>query len=97
MKYVDIFSDYRPIPHLDTYEQSVLDDQEQSDLDVETRLEAERQMEKRDREEGFTTGRMRRGLLYGNHFKCFILFFFFFLYKELFVIFFLHKELFVIF
>ncbi|XP_047122833.1 DNA replication licensing factor mcm2 [Hydra vulgaris] len=56
--------DYRPIPHLDTYEQSVLDDQEQSDLDVETRLEAERLMEKRDRDLGLTTGRMRRGLLY---------------------------------
>lgn len=60
----DMENDYRPIPQLDTYDQSLLDDEEQSDLGVDARLEAERQMRKRDREEGFAEGRMRRGLLY---------------------------------
>jgi len=50
---------------LDTYDQSMLDEEEQSDLGVDARVEAERQMRKRDREEGFVGGRMRRGLLYG--------------------------------
>ena len=61
-----IFSDYRPLPHLDTYDRSVLDDEEQSELNIGERLEAERSMRKRDREEHFVTGRMRRGLLYGK-------------------------------
>jgi len=55
-------NDYRAIPQLDMYDQSVLDDDEQSDLDVEGRVDAEREMRKRDRETG--AGHMRRGLLY---------------------------------
>ncbi|XP_057296676.1 DNA replication licensing factor mcm2-like [Hydractinia symbiolongicarpus] len=56
--------DYRPIPQLDTYDQSVLDDEEQSEIGIEERVEAERLMRKRDREQGVESGQMRRGLLY---------------------------------
>jgi len=60
----DMEADYRPIPQLDVYDQSVLDDDDDhDDLDVETRMEAEREMRKRDRE---TTGVRRRGLLYDD-------------------------------
>lgn len=65
MKCVLPYSDYRPIPQLDTYDQSVLDDDEQSEIGMEERVEAERLMRKRDREQGVASGRMRRGLLYG--------------------------------
>ena len=67
-----IHSDYRPIPQLDTYDQSILDDEEQSELSVDGRVEAERQMRKRDREQGFAEGRMRRGLLYGRLLFCLV-------------------------
>ena len=62
------FRDYRAIPHLDVYEQQGLADDDESiaDLSPGARLEAERAMRKRDREEGVITGRMRRGLLYGR-------------------------------
>ena len=60
---MSFYSDYRALPHLDTYDQSALDEEEQSELDVEGRMEAERLMRKRDREDAFATGRMRRGLL----------------------------------
>lgn len=43
----------------------MLDEEEQSELDLTARQEAEREMRKRDRDEGYTTGKMRRGLLYG--------------------------------
>lgn len=57
--------DYRPIPGLDTYSQEGLDDDpEFSDLSMSERLAAEREMRKRDREEGGATGRMRPGILY---------------------------------
>jgi len=56
--------DYRAIPQLDTYDQSILDDEDQSDLGVDARAEAERQMRKRDRDEGVTAGVGRRGLMY---------------------------------
>ena len=59
--------DYRAIPQLDVYDQDNLDDeQEFSDLSLSERLAAEREMRKRDREEGVSTGRMRRGILYGK-------------------------------
>ena len=58
--------DYRAIPALDVYERENLDDDEYSDLSMSERLAAERDMRKRDREEGLATGRMRRGLLYGK-------------------------------
>ena len=63
------FSDYRRIAHLDRYERSELNDEEEfDDLDIGDRLAAERQMRKRDRDEAQLTGRMRRGLLYGKYF-----------------------------
>ena len=43
-----------------------MDDEEQSDLSIEGRLEAERRMRKRDRDEGLIAGKRRRGLLYGK-------------------------------
>jgi len=58
-------NDYRRIAHLDRYERSELNDEEEfDDLDIGDRLAAERQMRKRDRDEAQLTGRMRRGLLY---------------------------------
>ena len=61
-----IYRDYRPNPYLDTYEAQDEDDHDFSDLSMSERLAAEREMRKRDREEGLITGRMRRGLLYGQ-------------------------------
>eukprot|EP00794_Sanderia_malayensis_P005983 gene5983-6679_t len=58
--------DYRPIPELDVYEGVDLDESELSELSPNARAEAERAMRKRDRDEGVTTGRMRRGLLYDD-------------------------------
>jgi len=58
-------ADYRAIPQLDVYDRSILDDDEdQSELDIEGRRDAEREMRKRDRESGVAAGRGRRGLLY---------------------------------
>ena len=48
------------------YEQGNMDDEEYSDLSLNERLAAEREMRKRDREESTATGRMRPGLLYGE-------------------------------
>lgn len=57
--------DYRPIPELDRYEGDGLDANEDvSELDALTRLEAEREMRRRDRQDMTATGRMRPGLLY---------------------------------
>ena len=42
------------------------DDAEYSDLSLSERLAAEREMRKRDRDEGHADGRMRRGILYGR-------------------------------
>ncbi|ELU12121.1 hypothetical protein CAPTEDRAFT_175811 [Capitella teleta] len=56
--------DYRTIPELDRYDAEVLDDGEFSDLSMNERLAAERDMRKRDREEAMATGRMRPGILY---------------------------------
>ena len=59
-----IFREYRPIPHLDTYEGDNLDNEDYDTLSPGARADAERQMRKRDRQEALTTGRMRPGLLY---------------------------------
>ena len=60
-------ADYRAIPQLDIYDRSILDDdEEQSELDIEGRRDAERTMRKRDRESGAAAGRGRRGLLYDD-------------------------------
>ena len=49
------------------YDRENLDDEaEFSDLSLSERLAAEREMRKRDRDEGRADGRMRRGILYGN-------------------------------
>ena len=58
--------DYRAIPALDVFEGEGVDDDDYSDLSMSERLAAERDMRKRDREEGLATGRMRRDLLYGK-------------------------------
>ena len=58
--------DYRAIPELDVYDRENLDDDaDYSDLSLSERLAAEREMRKRDRDEGRADGRMRRGILYG--------------------------------
>ena len=49
------------------YEQEGIDDEEEdNELTVEARLEAEREMRRRDRMMGLSQGRMRHGLLYGK-------------------------------
>ena len=64
---VFLFRDYRPIPELDIYEDMGVDDEDLEELSPGARAEAEKEMRKRDREEGMTAGRMRRGLLYGMY------------------------------
>lgn len=62
-----LLSDYRPIPHLDVYDANVVDDAQQYDnISAEARLQAEKEMRKRDRQEALATGRTRPGLLYGQ-------------------------------
>ncbi|ESO07377.1 hypothetical protein HELRODRAFT_191161 [Helobdella robusta] len=57
--------DYRAIPELDRYEADGLDENDDlSDLSMNDRLAAEREMRQRDRDELAATGRMRPGLLY---------------------------------
>lgn len=58
--------DYRPIPHLDTYEGANLDDDDYESLSPGARADVERQLRKRDRQEGLASGRMRSELLYGD-------------------------------
>ena len=61
------FRDYRAIPALDVYDQEGMDDGEDfSELSEGQRQAAEREIRKREREEGIMTGRMRRGLIYGK-------------------------------
>jgi len=56
------------MPELDRFEEEGIDDAaELSDLSMSERMAAEREMRKRDREEMAATGRMRPGLLYGQH------------------------------
>lgn len=65
--------DYRAIPELDRYEAEGLDldDEDLSELSPGARAAAEEEMRRRDREQG-VSGRLRRGLLYGeeNVFLC---------------------------
>lgn len=61
--------DYRAIPELDTYEHEGLDlDEELSELSPGARAAAEEAMRIRDRDQGIS-GRLRRGLLYGEEEK----------------------------
>lgn len=60
------FRDYRAIPALDTFEEEGLDTSDYSELSETQRQAAEREMRQRDKEEGRLTGRMRRGLVYGE-------------------------------
>lgn len=61
--------DYRAIPALDTYEAEGLDlDEELSELSPGARAAAEEAMRIRDRDQG-PSGRLRRGLLYGEEKK----------------------------
>lgn len=61
------FRDYRAIPALDQYEAEGLDldDEDLSELSPGARAAAEEAMRRRDREQGIS-GRLRRGLLYGE-------------------------------
>lgn len=61
-----IHSDYRPMPHLDVYDENVVDNDEYDVISADARAAAEREMRKRDRQEALTQGRMRPGLLYGK-------------------------------
>ena len=58
--------DYRPMPHLDTFDPNMLDEDEYENMSMDERAAAEALMRKRDREEGRGEGRMRRGLLYDD-------------------------------
>jgi hypothetical protein len=49
-----LFSDYRENLKLDTYELSDIDDEEYEDLDRAERLQAEREMARRDRHQAGT-------------------------------------------
>jgi hypothetical protein len=60
------FRDYRAIPALDVYEEEGLDTSDYSELSEGQRMDAEREMARRDKEEGIRRGRMRKGLMYGK-------------------------------
>ncbi|CAG5132379.1 unnamed protein product [Candidula unifasciata] len=62
----DIERDYQPIAELDVYEDVGLDTSEYSEMSVTQRVDAEREIRDREREEGVRAGRMRRGLLYDD-------------------------------
>lgn len=49
-----IFSDYRPMPHLDRYDDRILDEDEYEQMSVGDRLAAEEELRRRDREMGIT-------------------------------------------
>lgn len=55
------------MPHLDVYDENVVDDEDYEAMTAETRAAAEREMRKRDRQEALSQGRMRPDLLYGRH------------------------------
>ncbi|XP_067683029.1 DNA replication licensing factor mcm2-like [Haliotis asinina] len=56
--------DYQAIPALDRYDQENMDNEDYSDISESQRQAAEREIRQREREEGITAGRMRRGLIY---------------------------------
>jgi len=62
----DMMNDYRAMPHLDTFDPDMLDDDEYEGLTEGERQEAEAIMRQRDRVEGRGEGRLRRGLLYDS-------------------------------
>lgn len=64
---LSLLRDYRIIPALDQYEAEGLDldDEDLSELSPGARAAAEEAMRRRDREQGIS-GRLRRGLLYGE-------------------------------
>jgi len=62
----DMERDYRAMPHLDTFDPDLIDEDEYEALSEGERQAAEASMRKRDREEGRGEGRMRRGLLYDD-------------------------------
>lgn len=45
-------SDYRAMPHLDRYDERILDEDEYDDMNMEDRLAAEEELRRRDREMG---------------------------------------------
>lgn len=57
-------SDYRPIPALDRYDPDALDDDDYESISQTDRMAAEREMARRDREEGL--GRGGQELMYGK-------------------------------
>lgn len=63
-------SDYRPIPALDRYEQDVLDDDDYDAISQTERMAAEREMARRDRDEGLHRGGQE--LMYGKY--CIVVF-----------------------
>ncbi len=65
--FFSLLRDYRAIPALDQYEAEGLDldDEDLSELSPGARAAAEEAMRRRDREQG-VSGRLRRGLLYGE-------------------------------
>lgn len=67
---LSLIRDYRAIPALDQYEAEGLDldDEDLSELSPGARAAAEEAMRRRDREQGIS-GRLRRGLLYGEEEK----------------------------
>ena len=64
--FFSLSSDYCAIPRLDVYDPTTLDDEEYDQMNIGARQEAEKVMGRRDREEALTSGRLRRGLLYGT-------------------------------
>eukprot|EP00731_Ephydatia_muelleri_P001590 Em0001g1590a len=56
--------DYRPMPHLDVYNEEGIDEGDYEALSPEARAAAEREMRKRDRQDDLVHGRARPALLY---------------------------------
>jgi len=59
--------DYRPIPALDRYDDGELDEDDYDSMSPGARAAAERELQRRDREEG-TGRRDADGILYGLYF-----------------------------
>jgi DNA replication licensing factor MCM2 len=60
-------SDYRPVPELDKYDAEDLDEETYDNMEIDVRLQAEREMKKRDKHEGrLTQGRIKDSLLYSE-------------------------------
>lgn len=59
------YSDYRPMPALDRYDNEDLDDEDYDAMDAQDRVAAEQALRRRDRDEG-RVRRDDRDLLYGK-------------------------------